>query len=156
MAFADLSIPGVAGVVSTDYSFWSGYRFFVDGERVKLHGFPRNRLTLPGVTVPVEAKVKAGLNRAYPALVVGDREYPTGPATPVVLQVLTLLPLLTLLLVQGGIGFGVAFGGVLVNLGIARGERSLAVKVALMVGTLVAAVALDLTAVAAFDAAMGR
>ncbi len=72
------------------------------------------------------------------------------------LQVLALLPLLTLFLVQGGIGFGVAFGGVLVNMGIARGERSTGAKVALMVATLVAAVAIDLTAVAAFDAALGR
>jgi hypothetical protein len=45
---------------------------------------------------------------------------------------------------------------VLTNLRIARSERALAVRAALMVATLVAAVALDLTAVAAFDAALGR
>ena len=155
MAFADLSIPGVAGVVSTDYSFWSGYRFSVDGARLKPHGFPRNRLTLPGTAGPVEARVKAGLNRAYPALVVGDREYATGPETPVALQLLALLPLVTLLLVQGAIGFAVAFGGVFVNLGITRGEQSTGVKVALMVGTFVAAVAIALAAVAAVGSLAG-
>ena len=148
MAFADLNIPGVAGVVSTDYSFWSGYRFSVGGTRVKPHGFPRNRLTLPGKAGPVEARVKAGLNRAYPALVVDDQEYPTGPETPVALQILALLPLLTLVLVQGAIGFALAFGGVFVNLGIARGAQSTGAKVALMVATLVAAVAIGLAAVA--------
>lgn len=155
MAFADLTIPGVAGIVSTDYAFWSGYRFFVGGTRVKLHGFPRNRLTLPGVAGPVEAKVKAGLNRAYPALVVDDREYPTGPETPVALQVLGLLPLLTLILAQGFIGFAVAFGGVFVNLAIARTEQSTGAKVALMVATLVAAAAVDLAAVAAVGSLAG-
>jgi hypothetical protein len=155
MAFADLSIPGVAGVVSTDYSFWSGYRFSVDGTRLKPHGFPRNRLTLPGTAGPVEARVKAGLNRAYPAHVVGDREYATGPETPVALQLLALLPLVTLLVVQGAIGFAVAFGGVFVNLGITRGEQSTGVKVALMVGTFVAAVAIALAAVAAVGSLAG-
>ena len=156
MPFADLSIPGVAGVVSTDYSFWSGYRFFVDGRRVKPQGFPRNRLSLPGVSGPVEAKVKAGLNRAYPAFVVDGREYPTGPPTPVALQVLALLPLLTLFLVQGAVGFAVAFGGVYANLGIARGEQSSAAKASLMVATLVAAVAVDLAAIAALGSLTGR
>ncbi len=59
MPFADLHIPGVAGPVSTDYSFWSGFRFFVDGQRVKPQGFPRNRLTLPGVGGPGGAEGEA-------------------------------------------------------------------------------------------------
>ncbi|WP_330475857.1 hypothetical protein [Terrabacter sp. C0L_2] len=155
MAFADLTIPGVSGTVSTDFSFWSGYRFTVDGRQVKPHGFPRNRLTLPGASGSVEAKIKGGLARAHPALVVGGTEYATGPDTPRLQQVLALLPMLTLLLVQGAIGFAVAFGGTAVNMGIVRGEQRDSVKVALMIGTLVAAVAVDLAAVMALDAALG-
>lgn len=156
MAFADLNIPGVSGIVSTDYSFWRGYRFTVDGQRVKPHGFPRNRLTLPGTSGSVEAKVRGGVARAHPALVVGGTEYPTGPDTPRLQQVLALLPMLTLLLVQGAIGFLVAFGGSAVNMGIVRGEQRDAVKVGLMVATLLAALAIDVTLVLAIDSALDR
>lgn len=155
MAFADVTIPGVSGTVSTDYSFWGGYRFIVDGQRVKPHGFPRNRLTLPGTSGSVEAKIKGGVARAHPALVVGGEEYPTGPATPRLQQVIALLPLLTLLLVQGAIGFVVAFGGTAVNMGIVRGEQRDGVKVGLMIATLVAAVAVDVAVVIAFDSVVG-
>lgn len=54
MTISTLSIPGVAGTITVEQAFFSGFRFFVDGVRVKPHGFPRSRLTLPGVAGPVE------------------------------------------------------------------------------------------------------
>jgi hypothetical protein len=144
MAFAVLTIPGVSGDISTEYSFWKGYTFTVDGQRVRPQGFPRSRLALPGESgPPVEAKIKGGLFRAHPVLVVGGTEYPTGPPTPRGLQILALLPILALLLIQGALGFLVAFGGVAINMGVVRGPRSRSVKTALMVATFIGAIAID-------------
>src|SRR5262245_21369363 len=145
----DLTIPGVSGGISTENSLWSGPKFSVDGQRVRAHGFPRNRLTLPGISGPVEAKVKGGLIRAHPVLVVDGKEYPTGPPTPMGLQILALLPLLTLILLQGAVGFLVAFGAVAINMGIVREERSNGAKVGFMTAILIAAVLIDIAIVAA-------
>jgi hypothetical protein len=155
MAFADLNIPGVAGSVSTEYGFWSGYKFRVGGERVKPHGFPRNRLSLPGTEGPIEAKVKGGLFRAHPALVVGGTEFSTGAPTPRVQQALALLPLAGLLLIQGALGFLVTFGGIVINMGIVRSERSDRAKIGLMVATLIAVVVIDLVIAVALLSAFG-
>jgi hypothetical protein len=151
MAFATLTIPGVSGDISIAYSFWKGYTFTLDGQRVKPQGFRRNRLTLAGTSGPVQAKIKGGLFRAYPVLVVGGTEYPTGPPTPRGLQILALLPVLALLLVQGALGFLVAFGGVVINMGIVRGSRSGSAKAALMAVTFVGAVVIDLLAAVALS-----
>lgn len=144
MTYADVIIPGVAGAVSTTGSFWKGLRFAVAGERVKAHGFPRNKLTLPGDAGPVEAKVKAGLFRPYPSFVVGGEEYPTGPPTPRGLQVLGWSPVLGVAIVQGILGFLLAFGGMALSMGIIRSERPGGVKVALMTGVLVGVIGIDL------------
>lgn len=152
MAFAALTIPGVSGDIAIDYSFWRGYTFTVDGQRVKPQGFPRNRLTLPGASgPPVEAKIKGGLFRAHPVLVVGGTEYPTGPPTPLGMQILALLPILALLLVQGALGFLVAFGALAINMGVVRGSHSGSVKAALMVAIFIAAIAIDLLIVFAIS-----
>src|SRR4029078_1051941 len=152
MAFAALTIPGVSGDIAIDYSFWRGYTFTVDGQRVKPQGFPRNRLTLPGASgPPVEAKIKGGLFRAHPVLVVGGTEYPTGPPTPLGMQILALLPILALLLVQGALGFLVAFGALAINMGVVRVSRSGSVKAALMVAIFIAAIAIDLLIVFAIS-----
>lgn len=155
MPFAILHIPGVSGGISTEFSFWRGFKFHVAGERVTPHGFPRNRLTLPGLSGPVPAKVKSGLARAHPTLVVDGKEYPTGPPTPKGQQILALLPLLLLVLVQGALGIVVAFGAVMVNMGTIRGERSNATKVGLMVAILVSAAAIDIVLASVVQSALG-
>lgn len=144
MTYADVTIPGVAGALSTDGSFWTGLRFSVAGERVKPKGFPRNKLSLPGTGAPVAAKVKAGLLRPYPTFVVGGEEYPTGPPTPRGLKVLSWLPLLGLVIVQGVVGVLVAFGGLALCMGVIRSERSRAATVALLLGVLLGVIAIDL------------
>ena len=149
MTFAPMAIPGVAGEISTTYSFWTGYRFFVAGRRIKPHGFPRNKLTLPGTAGPVEAKIKGGAFRAHPILVSGGTEHTTGPATPSALQMLGVLPALSILVLQGLLGFVLAFGGVAVNMAIIRGVRSNRVKVALMLTTFVTIIVIDVVIVTA-------
>ena len=60
------------------------------------------------------------------------------------MQILALLPILALLLIQGALGFLVAFGAVAINMGVVRGPRSGSVKAALMVASFIAAIAIDL------------
>jgi hypothetical protein len=147
MPIATVHVPGVSGDISVEQSFWKGFRFTVAGQPVKPHGFPRNRLTLPGAAGPIEAKVKGGVARAYPSLVIDGKDYPTGPPTPKAQQVLALLPVLLLLLVQGALGILVAFGALSINMGIVRAERSNAAKIGLMAAVLVAAATIDIVLV---------
>jgi hypothetical protein len=155
MPIDTLHIPGVSGGISVEPTFWKGFRYSVDGQPIKPHGFPRNRLTLPGTAGPVEAKVKGGVARAYPSLVVDGKDYATGPATPRAQQVVALLPVLLLLLVQGALGFLVAFVAVSTNMGIVRSERPNAAKIGLMVVVLVVASAVDLLVAGAILSARG-
>jgi hypothetical protein len=155
MAFAELTLPGVAGTVVTEYAFWSGFKFLVNGERVKAHGFPRNKLALPGTHGPVEAKVKGGMLRAHPVLVVGGTDFPTGPPTPAIQQVLALLPLIGLAIVQGVLGFLIAFGGLAITMGVVRSERSGGAKVGLIIATVIAVVVIDLVLVIAILTTLG-
>ena len=155
MPIDTLHIPGVSGGISVEPTFWKGFRYTVDGQLIKPHGFPRNRLTLPGTTGPVEAKVKGGVARAYPSLVVDGKDYPTGPATPRGQQVVALLPLLLLLLVQGAVGIFVALAALSTNMGIVRSERSNTAKIGLMVVVLVVASAVDLLVAGAILSARG-
>lgn len=155
MPIATLNIPGVSGDIAVEQSFWKGFKFTVAGQQVKPHGFPRNRLTLPGAAGPIEAKVKGGVARAYPSLVIDGKDYPTGPPTPKAQQVLALLPLLLLLLVQGALGILVAFGALSVNMGIVRAERSNGAKLGLMAAVLVVAAAIDILLATAILSARG-
>jgi hypothetical protein len=155
MTFAPMTIPGVSGEISTTYSFWTGYRFFVDGQRVKPRGFLRNRLTLPGAAGPVEAKIKGGAFRAHPVLVVGDGEYTTGPPTPRLLQALGVLPVLSIVVFQGLLGFALAFGGVAINMSVIRSARSDRAKIALMSATFVTIAVIDTVLVVALVSATG-
>jgi hypothetical protein len=153
MAFADMTIPGVAGTISTQYGFWSGYRFTIGGQRVKPHGFPR-RLTLPGADGPIEAKLKGGWLSAHPVLIVGGAAFSTGPVAPRVQRILAVLPLAAFLLVQGALGALLAVGGTAINMGIVRSERPGGAKVALMVANLVAVVVIDLVLAIAVTSAL--
>lgn len=155
MPIATLNVPGVSGDIAVEQSFWKGFTFTVAGQHVKPHGFPRNRLTLPGAAGPIEAKVKGGVVRAYPSLVIDGKDYPTGPPTPKAQQVLALLPLLLLLLVQGALGILVAFGALSINMGIVRAERSNAAKLGLMAAVLVVAATIDILLATAVLSARG-
>lgn len=155
MPFAPLAIPGVAGNVIVEGSFWRGYRLTLNGERLKLHGFPRTKLTLPGTAGPIQAKMKGGMLRAHPSVVVDDVEYASGPPTPWAQQVLALLPLLGLVLVQGALGFLVAFGGVAIGMKIIRTERSSTQKIALLVAIAAAVLCINGAILAAVIAAGG-
>lgn len=150
MTFAPITVPGVTGDIVTTYSFWTGYKFFVEGQPIKPHGFPRNKLTFPGLAGPLEAKIKGGLFRAHPILVVGEKEYTTGPATPGRLQALALLPVLSILILQGALGFVLAFGAVAANMGVVRGTATNGAKAALMVGIFLVVAAIDIVIVVAF------
>lgn len=154
MPISDVTIPGVAGPLSTSYSFWSGYRYAVAGAHVKARGILRNRLTLPGLDAPVEVKVRATLLRAYPTFVVGDRTYSAGPVTPRIQQVLAVLPVAGLLLLPSAVGLLIAIGAVAVNQSTVRSARSDGAKIGLLVATLVGVVFADLAvAVAVYSVA---
>ena len=149
MPFDDVTIPGVAGPVSTTSSFWKGYRFHVDGTRVKPHGFPPTKLDLPGTDGPVEARLKGGIFRAHPVLVVDGQEYRTGPPTPRAQQVLAVLPFLLLLLVQGVLGAFAAIGGVVANMAIVRSGLTDRSKIAAMIGVFAVALLVDVAVIVA-------
>lgn len=147
---------GVAGRLSTTYSFWKGSAFAVDGQRVKPNGFLRNRLSLPGVSGAVEATIKGGLVRAHPTLVLGGREYSNGAATPIGGQVLALLPVLQPAIVHDALGFLVAFGAIALNMSIIRSGRPNATKAGLMVAVLAVGVLVDVLLVTALVMALNR
>lgn len=147
--FATLNIPGTPGPLRIENSFWKGLRFSINGHPIKLHGFLRNRLTLPGMQGPIEAKVKGGALHAHPSLMIGGQEFMTGPPTPKIQQVLALLPLLLLVLVQGAFGFLIAFGAIAANMGIIRAEHSAGTKIGLLFATFLAAATLDVLIVTA-------
>lgn len=152
MTISTLAIPGVAGTITVEQAFLSGFRFFVDGVRVKPHGFPRSRLTLPGVDGPVEAKVKGGLVRAHPILVIDGVEHPTGPPTPRSLQILAIAPIVGFVLIQGLLGILLAFGGIFVNQGIVRSERPHGTKILLTSLVLVVVLGIEIAVLAAYIA----
>ncbi|WP_232677789.1 hypothetical protein [Nocardioides sp. R-C-SC26] len=153
MVLAVVTLPRVTAPVAIDYSFWRGYRFSVADRVVKPHGFPRNRLSLPGTAGTVEATFKAGVLRAYPVISVDGVDHPTGPTTPRAVQVIGLLPLISLMLVTGAIGALLTFGAIAGNVSIIREDLSDRVKILLMLTVLAAVVAADLFIVSLATAA---
>jgi hypothetical protein len=86
----------------------------------------------------VEAKVRSTFFDVYPTVDVAGTRYRLGPATPVVLRVVMLLPLV--LLAGGGIGAFLGLTGVIVNGVVLRGPMSTGAKIALMIAVLGVAV----------------
>jgi hypothetical protein len=131
-----VTIPGVAGPVSGAAGMW-GLTIKVAGQPVPRSG--RN-VTLPGLDgQPVAATLRSNALDPYPVLRVAGVDYATGPRPPMWLKVLAVLPF-ALIAVGGLLGgvFGVA--GVIGNWNVLRSERSLAVKAAIAVAVLAAAV----------------
>lgn len=150
MTTTPLTLPGVAGAITVEQGFWSGTRFHLDGVRLQPRGVLRNRLELPTRHGPLVAKVKGGLFRAHPVLVVERVAHRTGPPTPRSLQVLAAAPFVGLLLVQGLLGALLAVVGTLTNQRIVRSERSHGSKLLLTSLTLVVVLGLELAFAVAY------
>lgn len=131
-------IDGLAGpVVMSVNSFTGKHSVTVGGQPVS--GTRRGMYTLPtadGQTVA--ARLRASLLDPYPSLEIAGVKHRSGPALPLALRVLAVLPLV--LIIGGLIGGAIGAAGVIVNLGIARGQLSTAVKSLLMILILVVAV----------------
>ena len=132
------TIQGLAGPVVVDMNTLTGKSTLSVGgvpAEVRRRGY----YLLPtagGGTV--EARVRATLLDPYPVLHINGAKHRTGPASPMVLRVLGLLPLL-LLAVGGALGGIVAAFGVILNLSVQRGSQSTAVKAVIMLAVLGAA-----------------
>lgn len=142
MPFEMQAIPGVSGVVRSEFSFWTGLAFIVDGQHIKPRGF-RRHVTLPGTYGAVEARLKGGLPGAQTLLVDGQ-EYATGPAVHKGLRIVALLPILALLLAKPWWSFPAVIVAVVINTGIIRSDRSTMSKVTLIVACSIAACGLNL------------
>lgn len=131
MRTAPMSIDGLAGPVVLNVNAFTGkHSVTVDGHPVM--GTRRGNYTLPtadGRTVP--ATLRSSLLDPYPTIEIAGVKHRTGPSVPVAVRVLALLPLV--LLLGGLIGGAIGGLGAAINLGVARGSQSTAVKSLLMI-----------------------
>lgn len=144
-----VTIEGLAGPVVVDVNTLTGRQSLMVGGQ-SIPGTRRGDYTLPtadGRAVP--AKVRTSLVDPYPTIEIAGVKHRTGPALPVALRLLALLPFL-LVFVGGAIGGALGAVGVVVNLSLARISQSTAVKALLMVGVLVATAMAYLVVAAAF------
>jgi hypothetical protein len=141
-------VEGLAGPVVIDVNAFTGKHSVTVGVD-QVRGSRRGKYTLPTLDGRmVDAKLHSSLLDPHPSLEIAGVRYRTGPALPLALRVLVVLPLV--LLIGGLIGGLIGALGVFANLGIVRGQQSTAVKSLLMVGVLILTVA----AVAAIAAAV--
>jgi hypothetical protein len=133
-----LSIPGITGPVAVKTNWLTGRSTVtVGGQPTSTTG--RGRFTLPttgGHTT--EARVRAQMLDPYATVEVGGQTYRTGPAVPLGLRILGLIPFL-LITVGGLLGGLIGVAGIVVNFWIIREVRSTGLKVLLMLGVLGAA-----------------
>jgi len=142
-----MMIDGLAGPVVISVNAFTGkHSVTVGGQPAS--GTRRGSYTLPtsdGRTVP--AKLRSSLIEPHPILEIGGVRHRSGPALPLVLRVLALLP--AVLVIGGVIGGIIGALGIGVNLAVARGRQSTVVRSLLMIGILaVAVVAFALVAAA--------
>jgi hypothetical protein len=131
------TIDGLAGPVVVDLNALTGKSTLTVGG-VPAEGRRRGQYLLPtadGGTV--EARVRTTLLDPYPVLHINGAKHRTGPATPMALRLLGLLPLL-LVTVGGALGGGLGALGAIVNLAVQRSSQSTAVKAVIMVAVLAA------------------
>ena len=133
MRSGPIFIDGIAGPVLVDSKFWNGKQLVtVDGVQIPTTG--RRRFPLPttdGATV--DARVTSSLVSPYPTIEIAGVKHEMGPALPIVLKVLILLPAV-LLLGGGALGGLIAAMAILANARIAAWTNSSAVKGFAMVG----------------------
>jgi hypothetical protein len=134
-----LSIPGVAGPVTVKTNWFTGRSTVtVGGRDVPTSG--RGRFALPTTNgQTAEARVRATMLDPYATVEVGGQKYRTGPAVPVGLRILGLLPIF-LVAVGGLIGGLIGALGVVANLWIIREVKSTGVRVLALLGVLAATV----------------
>lgn len=133
-----ISIDGVAGpIVVTTNAFWGRPRVTVGGVPAPRTG--NRQYALPAAAGgAIEATVRSAFADPYPTVEVNGVRHRTGPAVPLVLRVMTLLPVL-LVAVGGALG-GLAGGlGFVANSAVARTRIPSAVKALIMVGVSVVA-----------------
>ncbi|WP_200209554.1 hypothetical protein [Micromonospora coerulea] len=89
----------------------------------------------------VDAKLSNGLLDPYPSIEIAGVKHRTGPRMPVLLQIMSALPLVVFIpLLHGGLIGGLVAGiALLTNLKIARGSHSTPVKAVIMLCVLGAA-----------------
>ena len=143
-----LDFPGSAGVVTLEG--WKAGRPFVavDGVRAGAGVGAKYRIPMTDGTV-TEATVKMKLTGSINVMS-GGRALVSTPSMHGGLIAVSLLPLLLLLLMQGAIGFALAFGLAALNMSIVRNQGlSMAARYLIPVAIFIGAVAVELTIIAA-------
>lgn len=145
-----VTIEGVAGPVVVNSNAMTGKNTLTVGG-APVPGGRRGRFELPAVgggTVP--AKVRTNLMDPYPTIEVAGVKHRTGPASPLVLKILGLLPFG---LIAGGlVGALLGFAAVTTNLAVTRTDQPTVVKAVLMIVVLMAAIGAYLIVVGGLSA----
>ncbi|MET0698614.1 MAG: hypothetical protein ABWY93_03025, partial [Mycobacterium sp.] len=102
---------------------------------------------------PVQGRLLTPYTDAFPKVEVGGVVYPTGPATPIGLRILALLPVV--LFVGGALGIVLAGFAIIANFAVIRSGASKVAVMATCVGTAVAGAGLYLAIAALITAAVG-
>lgn len=130
MRTAPVTIAGLAGPVVVEHNSFTGKSTVQVGSSwAEAQG--RGWFLLPTAAGgTVRGRVRKPLVDPYPSVEIDGFKHRTGPESPVLLKVLTLLPLALMI---GGL-FGALLGvlGITANLAIARGPQSTGAKAALM------------------------
>ncbi|GAB1823732.1 hypothetical protein [Herbidospora sp. RD11066] len=149
-----IAIEGVSGPVVVTSGAWSRPVVTVGGVVAPRTG---GRLyALPTVTgEPVQALVRSGFGYPFPTVEVNGVQHRTGPKIPIVLQAISLLPIV--LLAIGGLLGGLVGGtAVLINQSVLRRPMSSVAKAAVMIGIGVLAYFVLITLAAVFLLATGQ
>lgn len=149
-----LVIPGLAGpAVVTVNQFTGKHSITVGGQSTT--GTRRGQYTLPGAdggTVP--AKLHTSLLDPHPSIEIAGVKHRTGPAIPLALRILALLPVVLVIGGVIGIMFGVA--AILANLAVLRTNMSTTAKGGIVAVIGVVAVVTAMIVIAAVSTAAGR
>ncbi|MEU8421394.1 hypothetical protein AB0C15_11020 [Micromonospora sp. NPDC048835] len=147
-----LNIVGVAGpVVVATKAIWGHPAVTVGGVPAQRTGRNYALPTVDGGVV--QATVRNVLADPYPTVEVNGVRHRTGPAMPVFLRILVMLPIL-LFTVGGILGALVGALGVAANLAVARTRMATAVKALAMVGVGVGTVIVWLVIAVVLNAAL--
>lgn len=130
-----LVVGGLAGPVVLESGFFAGnYTVTVAGQQAARIG--RGRYALPtaaGGSVP--AVIRGGFLDTYPTLEINGVKHRTGPAAPLALRILALLPL-ALIGVGGMVGGLIGALGMMANMAVGRLQIHAALRALLMIGVL--------------------
>ncbi|WP_327035523.1 hypothetical protein [Micromonospora ureilytica] len=148
-----LNVAGVAGpIVVTTKEFFGHPAVTVGGVPAPRTG---KRFALPMVDGGVvQATLRSTIADPYPTLEIDGVKHRTGPAMPIFLRILVLLPIL-LFTVGGILGAMVGVLGVWANLAVAHTRMTTAVKALAMVGVGIGIVIVWLVIAVALNAAFG-